>query len=160
MALKLYKMLRFHALFTATVTFVMWNFLIAPFVYLFAMNTPSKRRQFINWSFSFNLVQLHGFNIVFAVVNTILLSESRTIQKFTFRDLWTALCFALMYSLFYVLVLDRFGVHLYPVFSPRSNFVVVTWSMVFGMLYATYAGWNHLIDHNPLLSRMASLLIS
>ena len=158
--MKLYNVLRFHALFTATVTFVMWNFLIAPFVYLFAMNTAAKRQQFIKWSFSFNLVQLHGFNIVFAVVNTVILAERSTIQRFHFRDLWVALCFAFMYSLFYVLVLDRFGVHLYPIFSPRSHYVVITWSMVFGMLYATYAGWNYLMEHNPWVHRMASLLIT
>ena len=58
--------------------------------------------------FSFRMVQVHFFNIVFAVLNTLVTSS----RDFEFIDLWCALAGAVGYALLYLLVLDRFGIHL------------------------------------------------
>ena len=140
----LHRRLRFHALFSATTTFAVWNFLLFPYVYFIAMKTPTRRRNFVKWSFSFNLCQIHLCNIMFAFANTVFCSSSRKLV-FDSTDLWVAACLAWFYSLFYLLVLDRFGVHLYPIFSPRSHLIAVSGATVWGMLYITFAGWNYVI---------------
>jgi hypothetical protein len=156
--LRINEYLRFPALLSATVTFVVWNFILAPFVCMFAMKDSKKRRAFIKWNFSFNLSQIHFFNIVFAICNTIVgvyeISSSTLEHKlvgFDIWDLWISLLFTFLYVLFYMLVLDRFGVHLYPIFSPRSSWFVCTGTIVLGLIFATYGSWNHLIAHNSYL---------
>lgn len=130
------EILRFPALSTATITFCYWNFVIAPVIYFnikdeerkqmflkfseyivmlflicfFVVVFFSKRYKYINMTdFNFRMVQVHFFNIIFAVLNTIVTSS----RKFEFIDLWCALAGAIGYALLYLLVLDRFGVHLY-----------------------------------------------
>ena len=105
------ELLRFPALATASITFFFWNFAIAPAIYY--NFDPKRRREFLKFNLSFRLVQVHLFNIVFAIMNTVVVSA----REFQFVDLWTALAFAVGYALLYLLVLDRVGVHL----------VCVTW---------------------------------
>jgi len=158
--LRMNESLRFPALLSATVTFMVWNFLLAPFMCIFAMKTPTKRRNFVRWNFSFNLMQIHLFNIIFAICNTVLsvyeeqpsVNRTHKLMKFDQGDLWLSLIFTLAYVLFYLLVLDRFGVHLYPIFSPRSNWFVITSTMVLALIFATYEGWNRCIENSTFLS--------
>jgi len=140
--LQINELLRFQGIVTATVTFVIWNFVIAPVILYKFMDCPKKRRDFVSWMFSFRLVQVHGFNIVFAILNTIATGP----RHFTFIDLWCAFIMALLYSLFYLLILDRLGIHLYPIFSPRSYVSLVTWTIVFACYYGSFLLWNHVIE--------------
>lgn len=100
------ELLRFPALATATITFFFWNFLVSPVIYYNFQ--PERRKDFLQFNFSFRLVQLHFFNIIFATMNTVIASS----REFRSVDLWCALAGAIGYSLVYLLVLDRIGVHL------------------------------------------------
>ena len=141
------EFLRFHSLITATVTFVVWNFMIGPVIYFKFMETPKKKKDFLNFMLSFRLIQLHGFNIVFAALNSVIITP----RKFTFVDLWGTISLAVVYSLFYLLVLDRLGIHLYPVFSPRSVFFFLTWTLAYGCYFLGYYFWNKVIDSYVLV---------
>ena len=92
--------------------------------------------------FSFRMVQVHFFNIVFAVLNTLVTSS----RDFEFIDLWCALAGAVGYALLYLLVLDRFGIHLYPVFSPRSVWSMLSWSALLGTYFLVFHAWNGAIS--------------
>eukprot|EP00804_Cyclotella_cryptica_P030671 CCRYP_009109-RA/>CCRYP_009109-RA protein AED:0.06 eAED:0.06 QI:543/1/1/1/0.5/0.33/3/284/194 len=140
------EMLRFPALATASITFFYWNLLIAPVIY-YNLGTKEKKRLFLKFNFNFRMVQVHFFNIIFAVLNTIVTSS----RKFEFLDLWCALAGAIGYALLYLLVLDRFGVHLYPIFSPRTFWSVLSWSALVGTYFLAYHVWNEAISsRSPL----------
>jgi len=145
--LSLNEFLRFPSLVTATVAFTMWNFFIAPGIYL-TLDTPEKREGFRTFNFSFRLIQLHFFNMIFAVLNTISVSPRR---MFTMEDLWCSLSLAAAYNIFYFLVLDRLGIHLYPIFSPRWNymfiFVILSWLMYYG----AFIFWNKTIENGTFV---------
>lgn len=106
-----HEILRFPALATASITFFYWNFVIAPVIYY--NFDPDRRRDFLKFNVSFRLVQLHFFNIIFAVLNTVIAST----RTFQFVDLWCAVAGAIAYALMYLLILDRIGVHLVSCFS-------------------------------------------
>lgn len=141
--LKVNEILRFPALVTATVTFTVWNFVIAPAIYIF-LETPKKRRGFLDFNFSFVLIQVHVFNIVFAVLNAVSVSPNRL---FTFEDLWCSLVMVIAYCLFYWLILDRLGIHLYPIFSPRTKYTLISASAGIGVYYAGFVMWNKAIQN-------------
>lgn len=141
-ALHLHEALRFVSLCTATITFCIWNFALMPFLYFKTMPTPEKKKAFIKFCFSFKLTNLHVFNIFFAIANVIW-STPRTFHT---QDLWCAFTCGLGYALFYLLILDRFGIHLYPVFSPRTNWVILTWTACFGCYMGTFRFWNMIIQ--------------
>jgi len=141
------EILRFPALATASITFFYWNFLIAPVIY-YNLGTKEKRRLFLKFNFNFRMVQVHFFNIIFAALNTIVTSS----RKFQFLDLWCALAGAIGYALLYLLVLDRIGVHLYPVFSPRTFWSVLSWTALVGTYFLAFHVWNAAMSSlSPLL---------
>jgi hypothetical protein len=137
-----YEALRFPSLVAASVTFTIWNFILAPIMYTFFMKTPEKKAAFLSFNFTFNMTEIHVLNYPIAVFATVLSPAARPLE---FVDLWCSLAVALYYSLLYLCILDRIGVHLYPVFSPRSKVSVLTWLSVFFIYYFTYSFWNSII---------------
>jgi hypothetical protein len=133
--------LRFPTACSVTVTFVVWNFLIAPFVYAVGMDTPEKKRGFVKFCTSFRLTQIHVFNVVFLWANVYWASPARLLEGV---DFYLAVISVMVYMTFYLAVLDRIGVHLYPVFSPRTGVVVVvTWTLALCAYLASFVGWRH-----------------
>ena len=149
--LQLNCLLRFPALMTATVTFMIWNFALLPYIYLNVLDTKEKELEFTKSNVSFGMVQQHVCNIVLAVSNTIVSCRSQRMidnndgNAFDFNDLWNGLAYAILYGLFYNLVLDRVGVHIYPIFSPRTNYSIITWVVVLLIFLAFFQFWNFLI---------------
>lgn len=133
--------LRFPMLVQTTVVFVIWNFAIMPSVYS-QMKTEKRRRDFIKFCFSFLLSQLHIANLPLAAMNGVLGSPGRPLNKV---DFCVALAFCLQYVLFYLFVLDRLGVHLYFIFSPRSLIALISWTVFVASYYAGFALWNTII---------------
>ena len=117
--------LRVPSLLNAVVVFVVWNLMLAPAIYL-TMETPEKQKQFVGWLFQFNLLNQHGLNLPLAVASSIITGP----RAFADADLWFAMLTLVVYFAFYLLVLDRVGVHLYPIFSPRPSYSVVIWFAV------------------------------
>lgn len=149
--LQINRLLRFPALMTATVTFMIWNFALLPYIYLNVLDTKEKELEFTKSNVSFRMVQQHVCNIVLAVSNTILSCRSQRMidnnygHAFDFDDLWSGLAYAILYGLFYNLVLDRLGVHIYPIFSPRTNYSIITWVVVLVIFLVFFQFWNFLI---------------
>ncbi len=140
------RMIRFPALVSASITTSVWNFILLPYIHFFVLDTEEKRHNFTKWNLSFRLVQKHVCNIIYAFLNTVLSKRSGTHLLFSDDDLWYGLLLGLGYGLFYNLILDRIGVHIYPIFSPRSNLVFVTWALVFGIYFAFHWFWNLVIS--------------
>lgn len=158
--LRVNHIMRFPALVSASVTFVVWNFVLLPYVYFIAMKTRQKKIGFARWNFGWRLVQLHLCNIIYAVMNTLVTGSIQEGQRplFDTEDRWYSLAYSLVYGLFYTLILDRIGLHLYPVFSPRSSFVMVTWLMVFVLHFAAFNFWNHMIENHTFFLRFDFML--
>ncbi len=133
---------RFPSLVAATVTFVLWNFLLMPVIYLF-MKTPERRSDFVAFNMRFHMFEIHVFNYPIAVAATVATTARRSLVG---ADLWAAFFVAFLYSLLYLLVLDRLGVHLYPVFSPRFKGCIPAWCTVFVIYYGIFNFWNAFID--------------
>jgi len=142
------EVLRFTSLVTATVTFVLWNFLLGPLIY-FYIKTPERRRAFTQFNCSFDMINVHFLNIVFAVLVNVTVSPNR---MFRLEDIWFSMAIAAIYSCLYLFVLDRLGVHLYPILSPRSSIAVASVSLLFLMYYGCFIGWNRCMNSGVLLA--------
>ena len=148
--LKINHMLRFPALASASITFVVWNVVLFPLIYNYAFDKEEKRLNFLRFNCNFRMVQQHMCNIIYAVLNAVVsMKESgsgRPIQ-FDHDDLWRGAASIFLYGIFYIAILDRIGVHIYPVFSPRTNFVIVTWCTVLLLVFGAYEFWNMAMIH-------------
>ena len=135
------EVLRFPALLSATITTFLWNFVLFPIV-VFLMKDKVKRRNFLNYMTNFRLTQLHVFNIVFATPNGALLGPTRLLH---YGDVGAAATMFILYAFCYYGILDRLGIHLYPIFSPRTPYVVFSYALIFGMCYGGYHGWQKIL---------------
>mmetsp|Transcript_5528 Transcript_5528/g.6783 ORF Transcript_5528/g.6783 Transcript_5528/m.6783 type:complete len:339 (-) Transcript_5528:48-1064(-) len=169
--LQINRMIRFPSLVSATLTFVIWNVVLLPYIYFGIYDTKEKKANFLKWNLEFRMVQIHLCNIIYSILNTIVTGRSEDMVKagsfnlFDSEDLWYGLAYGYCYGLFYTLVLDRIGVHIYPIFSPRSNLVAVTWLTQFGLHYAFYKLWNYVMQSSlneflslPILFGVSSFL--
>ena len=149
--LRLNGILRLPALITASVTYIVWNFFLVPFLCL-QLKTKQKKKNFLVWNFSSRLVQLHGCNIIYAITNTAIIGSNISVPPFEFNDLWYALLTGTGYAVFYILILDRIGMHLYPLFSPRWRFSGMAWLMLILCYVSLFWVWNRIIEQNLLPS--------
>lgn len=136
--------LRFPSLIFATVTCSIWNLIMIPLLYSL-LKTKEKRDGFVKWNLSFHMTQVHAFNIIFSVLLNVMISPPRQ-KSFNTNDLWFACTIALMYQLFYVFFLDRVGVHFYPILSPRTHFIIITWTVTYAVYFIGFHGWNRVLD--------------
>lgn len=147
-----HEILRFPVLVTASTTFVIWNFMIVPAVYTAVLDTRKKQKMFLNdFILNYRFLSVHVLNLFLAITNVIGTSSS---HQFEFKDLWAAMTMLVAYSLFYLLVLDRIGMHPYFMFSPRTSFCVVSWSALFGSYYGCFIAWNKIISTGLLSTKV------
>ena len=167
--LKINHVLRFPALLGASITFTVWNFVLFPYVYVSKLDTEEKKNSFLDFNFKFRLVQQHVCNIIYAILNTMVTgslviedgSGKRLPKLFDEEDLWYGGVYVMGYGLFYTMILDRLGVHLYPVFSPRSNLVLVTWLLIIMLIFGFYKFWNWMmVNHFDILSFERLLIVN
>lgn len=138
------ELLRFPAACSTTVTFFIWNFVVAPIVYLVGMETPERKQLFLRFNFSFRLVQIHVFNIGFCLANIYWASPPRSLAA---SDLYLAALSIAVYMMWYLLILDRVGVHFYFIFSPRLNATpqIAVWTVLLATYLAAFALWWYLL---------------
>ena len=136
------EQLRFPMLVQATLTFGVWNAVIGPSIYR-QMKTPATKQSFCRFFGNSLWRQMHVYNILWAALGGIWGSPGRSLTR---SDFATALAICLVYAYFYVVCLDRLGVHYYLVFSPRTPFALVSWTFAFGCYYACFPLWKTLID--------------
>jgi hypothetical protein len=136
--------IRFPVACSATVTFVLFNFMVGPFVYFGVLKTLEQKRGFFKFITNFRLIQIHVFNMVFCWANVYWASPRRLLESI---DLYLAVLSVMIYMTFYLGVLDRIGVHLYPVFSPRAGIVVVaTWTIALVAYFTSFMVWRDLLQ--------------
>ena len=136
--------IRFPVICSATVTFVVWNLVLMPVIYQVGMKTPEKKQNFLKFCFSFRLLQLHGFNIVYCTMNVLWASPVRPLESL---DLMAAIASVLVYMLWYLCCMDRLGIHFYPIFSPRIGWLVITaWTAAFFIYLGTFFGWQRILQ--------------
>ena len=135
--------LRFVAITNACVVCTIWNCILLPIIYFVSMPPGEKRDNFRKFNFGFFMTNIHILNFPMAVVNTIYGSRVRV---FTMSDLWVGYLVCVVYSIVYFFVMDRIGLHFYPILCPRSAFSVVSMFGVLGLYYFLFMKWNEIIS--------------
>ncbi len=133
------EILRLPVLLSASVTFGVWNFVLMPAIIFVFIKDSERRWNFIKFATGFRLTQLHVFNIVFAVLNS---AWSQPIRPLHLGDLDAIFVYMSIYLIWYYFVLDRLGIHLYPIFSPRASWVIFSWLLVVGLCIYGYHWWR------------------
>jgi len=136
------ELLRYPILSQSTVTFIVWNFILFP-VILFCIKDPVKRKAFLSYFTNFRLQQLHFFHMFLAAFSGIYGTPPRPLL---WTDLYASLTLGLCYCLFYILVLDRLGMHFYMIFSPRTLLAIPSWSLVLASTIGLFSVWGKLIQ--------------
>jgi hypothetical protein len=137
------EVLRLPVLLSASVTFGVWNFVLMPLITLVFIKDSKRRWNFIKFAFGFRLTQLHIFNIFFAVLNGAWAEPKRPLHL---GDLDAIFVYMSTYLLWYYFVLDRMGIHLYPIFSPRVPWVIFSWLLVVGLCIYGYHWWSRILE--------------
>ena len=132
------ELLRFTALLQATVVFTVWWLVIVPLLALMEKD-PTKRSMFWKWNFSFALINVHCFNLPVAAVD--FLYDPRAI---TAMDLWIVFMAAFGYIIFYTTFLDRRGIFLYFLFTPRTHWCWLVYSLMLGLMCGLLWIWARL----------------
>lgn len=127
---------KFPALACSTVTVVVWWTVLTPMIHRL-IGDKQRREDFWNFNTSFLLTNIHLLNLPIAVVE-FYLSKS----KFVFFDLWIGFVVVFLYMIFYLFALDAKGIHLYIIFTPRTHWCFVSYSLVLLIFYICYVGWN------------------
>mmetsp|Transcript_23072 Transcript_23072/g.74709 ORF Transcript_23072/g.74709 Transcript_23072/m.74709 type:complete len:159 (-) Transcript_23072:441-917(-) len=119
--------------------------MLLPILGLFIL-PPHARSKFLRFNFGFFMINVHIANLPLAAVNTLFGDGAR---PFTSSDLHAALIVVGLYSALYLFILDRLGLHFYPMFCPRSNTCAITIGLLLLLYYyvlrganATMAGWS------------------
>jgi hypothetical protein len=108
-----------------------------------ALKRERRRRSFVSWNFSFDMVNVHVLNLPLVLAGTVFGAGARPFEA---ADLHAGLCVALAYSLVYLFLLDRLGVHIYPMFSPRTHACAFTYTAIITLYFGVYNGWNLLLE--------------
>ena len=135
--------LRLVALTNACVVCTIWNFILFPLIYFFSIPAGEKRQNFLKFNFGFFMTNIHVLNFPIAIFNTV---YGNQIRLFTFSDLWVAYLVIILYSIVYFFIMDRLGMHFYPIFCPRSALSVGSIVGVLGLYYYLFLKWNELIS--------------
>jgi hypothetical protein len=130
------EILRFPGLLSATITTIVWNVILFPAILLFYIKDNEQRKKWFQYFTNFRLTQLHVFNALFAYTNGVLLGPVRPLHL---GDLASAVAMLTLYMLFYFGILDRLGVHLYPIFSPRTPISILSLLLI---VVASVVGFN------------------
>jgi len=145
-ALNLAELIRFPAACSATITFCVWNFMLMPFIYFFGLKTAEARSGFLKFATSFRLSNIHLLNIVLCSLNCGPWGSPR--RRLEWIDFYGAFMSVMVYMAWYLFVLDRLGIHMYPIFSPRTGTVAVllAWSALVLIYMGTFHMWRWFTD--------------
>lgn len=135
--------IRLVTITNACIVFTIWNFILLPIIYFKSIPEGEKRRNFLKFNFGFIMTNIHLLNFPMAFVN--ILNGGR-VRLFTMSDLWVAYLVIVLYSILYFFVMDRIGMHFYPIFNPRTSFSVVSIVGVLGLYYFLFLKWNEYIS--------------
>ena len=126
------------ALAFSTLTVVIWWTVLTPLITAL-IGDKQKQDKFKEFNSSSLLLNIHGVNLPIAAIEFYLSSS-----KFVFFDLWIALLICFSYMIFYLFVLDARGIHLYIIFTPRTHYCFLIYSLALSIFYLCYIGWNNI----------------
>lgn len=139
-AFDLSQLALFPSLIGCSVTCLIWWLVLTPLISNLLRKKPKDYKAFWKWNTSFLLLNLHGLILIFASID--FLHSGRHLVPY---DLWLGLLVGLLYVLFYLLVLDSQGLHFYIILTPRTNYCIVSYSLVLLTYYGCYLAWNFII---------------
>eukprot|EP00929_Paragymnodinium_shiwhaense_P123740 TRINITY_DN9798_c0_g1_i1.p1 TRINITY_DN9798_c0_g1~~TRINITY_DN9798_c0_g1_i1.p1 ORF type:complete len:285 (-),score=42.41 TRINITY_DN9798_c0_g1_i1:332-1186(-) len=128
---------RFPSLVMAWVTTTVWWLILVPIMYVAIPGGDKARRKFIQFNFSWFLLNVHLFNLPLAMLDHML-----SWRSLCFFDLWVGMVVAFCYVWFYLLVLDANGWHFYIILSPRKWWCVGSYSLVTAIYVAIYTAFG------------------
>ena len=126
-----------------SVVCTIWNFVLLPIIYFKSIPKGEKRRDFMRFNCGFFMTNVHVLNFPLAFAG--IMSGDR-VRQFTYSDLWVAYFVVVLYSFLYYGVMDRIGLHFYPIFNPRTAFSVISIFCVLGLYYALFKQWNEYLS--------------
>eukprot|EP00931_Biecheleriopsis_adriatica_P076702 TRINITY_DN50391_c0_g1_i1.p1 TRINITY_DN50391_c0_g1~~TRINITY_DN50391_c0_g1_i1.p1 ORF type:complete len:303 (+),score=35.86 TRINITY_DN50391_c0_g1_i1:22-909(+) len=138
---------RFPAVVGANVTWWLWNFILFPLIYMFAFTAEDAKHKFFKFNFGFFLTNVHMLNLPAVVMTSCLGGRGGGVRHLDHTDLWCGLLVAFAYALLYLLVLDRAGIHFYPIFSPRTHLCALSYTALLIIYLGCWRFWNMLIDY-------------
>jgi len=112
--------------------------MLFPMICYYISDTADKVK-FVKWNCTYRMVQIHLCNIIYAVIGA---QSDSSSQPFDYNDLWYGLSWSVGYHLFYILILDRIGAHIYLIFSPRSKYAPFLLLAVPAAIVALHRMWN------------------
>lgn len=142
------EILRFPGLLSASITTAVWNLILFPAIAIFYIKDAEQRKKFIGYFTNFRLTQLHVFNIFFAVANGAVLEPRRPLHL---GDFAAGVVMLVMYMTFYFCVLDRLGIHIYPIFSPRTPIAIPSLLLIVGACVGGFNFWKGRLSQDELL---------
>ena len=134
--------LRFPVLLTSSATFGVWNFVLMP-VLSFGLLKGETRSRFLKWAFSWRLCQIHILNIFYAYLNCVWAEPKN--QGLHMGDVNATVVYMVSYILFYYCILDRIGIQLYPIFSPRTYMCLPALAFAVGLCGGNYVFWDKIL---------------
>ncbi len=141
--------LRFVAVTNASIVCTIWNVVLLPVIYFVSLPPGEKRENFRKFNFGFFMTNIHVLNFPMAVVNTV---YGTRVRVFTMSDLWVSYFVLGLYSILYFFVMDRIGLHFYPILCPRTAFCVVSIAGILGLKYHLFLKWNELISSETVVT--------
>lgn len=132
---------RLPALIGCSITVIVWWTVLVPVISAY-MPDGEARKKFGAFNKTFPLLNLHLFNLPLCAIE--FLACERCL---TYFDFWVSLAVAFLYIMFYLNVLDALGLHFYIVFTPRTAWCIIPYSMILLSYYGLYLGWNHILSY-------------
>jgi hypothetical protein len=132
---------KFPALVMNSITVVVWWSLLTPAISYLMRDTPKAAAGFRKFNRSVPLLHIHAANLPVAALEFL-----ATGVRLKYADLHAAFCIGFVYVLFYLLVLDARGVQIYIVFSPRTRWCVVTFSLIPLLYWGAFNAWNAALE--------------
>lgn len=133
--------LKFPALVMNTVTVLVWWFILVPVISYFMSDTKAKNA-FSKFNRSVPLLNIHALNLPIAAAEFLW-----TGIRLEYPDMHSALVICFLYMMFYLLVLDTRGIQIYIIFTPRTRWCIVIFSLIPMLYLGTFASWNGLLKH-------------
>jgi len=128
--------LLFPAVAGCTVTVFVWWLCLVPVIYNL-IDTPEGKKGFIKFNLSPALINLHLLNLPIILVEFFL--THRLLNDF---DLLIGIAVSVLYCIFYLNVLDASGFHFYIIFTPRTVFCAISYSLVVAIYLFCFKVWN------------------
>jgi len=135
--------LRFPVLLSSSVTFGIWNFVLMPVIAM-GLLKDKHRAKFLQFAFKWTMCQIHIFNVLFACCNAYLAEPS--VHGLHLGDVNAGMAYMMAYILFYYCILDRIGVQLYPIFSPRTYICIPSILVAAAICVGNYFFWNRVLS--------------